>query len=345
METLTASESTTAATRNEAAAATAADHEKILNQKAKSYQDAVHVSTWRARSRGVWAGTFLGIFFGGTFGAIAALSTVFVGVPLAAAGALMLPAAAAFAVAGIISGVALCADVGANSGSVAGGLKEQDRRALANGDPSIAPDTAKRESWAEQFNLIRGSKGVFNWKVLFAGAAVGLAIGSLFVFTGGLGVLAGLKGLGVFASIAKIGAATAAAGSSAAAATAAGEALVASAATAMTLTTSTLFGAFFGMDMPTISKNTSNLMGGFLSGDIFDPKKYGPGPGQEQAQAATPAIARSKQVTESLAFKGDTVKTMVTPMGSYAGKEAGQHLRSVAERQFKEMGTAGATRH
>jgi hypothetical protein len=55
------------------------------------------------------------------------------------------------------------------------------------------------------------------------------------------------------------------------------------------------------------------------------------------------AAARAAHMPESVAFKGATASTLVTPMGAYAGKPVEHAMRKRAEQQFKTMDISQTT--
>lgn len=55
------------------------------------------------------------------------------------------------------------------------------------------------------------------------------------------------------------------------------------------------------------------------------------------------AAARAAQMPPPVVFKGDTASTLVTPMGTYAGKPLDLVMRKRAEQQFKTMDVTQVT--
>ncbi len=231
--------------------------EATVDRNGEVYRRDLFKTAWKTRSQGLWAGGLIGMVTGAAIGALTALSTVIVGATLAAASSLILPVAAAFAVGGMLTGVAAFTDVGSNVGAQVGDEKVQDRKRLLNN-----PTAAMQESIAYRGTMndqntgkhsilpfTKGSKKIFNLRAGLIFAAAGLAFGGLLVATGGLGLLA---------APAITGAVGTAMAGTAATATAAIH--------AMTLTACTLFGAFFGVDVPTIGANANAFIGSIFTG-------------------------------------------------------------------------------
>lgn len=293
----------------------------------KSYQDEVWISTWKRRSASLWAGALTGLVVGAGIGGLACLSTALLeALTLSTAIALMPVVVPALAMFGVTAGIATFTTVGASSGAVAHGLKEQDKRKLRPGEepPSVRP--------AKERPLI-------NWKVAITAGLAAAAMGGIFVMSGGFGVIGALSGA-VDTAI------TAAAGAPLI------EGLVASTVNTLTVSSFALFGTLFSVDMPKISNQLTNFMGSFLSGRLFEegvktsiyqpsPEKTVPVP-----EIVAPALnPRSPAKAPKIAFKEDTIKNMVVPIGSYAGKQGGYHVRKLAEQQFSAMEPGQATRH
>lgn len=112
-------------------------------QPPKDYYDIIHRPTWARRTAGLFAAGIMGAAFGGVMGVVAAfLPCALAAIGVAGASAAALPGIAAIAssaalFAGVLAGIGMVigADVGANSGSIAAGLAEKEKREASN-DPS-----------------------------------------------------------------------------------------------------------------------------------------------------------------------------------------------------------------
>jgi hypothetical protein len=303
--------------------------EKIVDENGEEYRRDIFKSTWKMRVQGLWTGGALGIFFGGGIGALTALSPLLIGASLATVGALIVPVTAAFAVFGMVAGVAAMSSVGLSTGSMVGGEKIADRkRMLDTPTPEMAgaaryQSTAneKGTTWNRIIPFTKGSKRIFDWKAGLIFTAAGLAVGGLLVASGGAGVLAAaMPGITTALTSAHI-------------------ILSATAMTGlincMTVTTMGLFGAFFGVDIATIGANMMEFVSNVFSGKIFESKK-------ERAAEVSKTIElsksepRSSQVSASVVF-GSTSSTLISPIGAYAGQKPAKHLRQLAEQRFNKM--------
>jgi len=202
-----------------------------------SYQNNVWESAWKGRARGLWTGLAMGVCMGAVIGALSALSTVLVGVSLPVALGLVMPVVTIFGLIGTGMGILTTTEVGLVSGAIAGGLKEQDKRAVTR------PDGAKPPVSSPQV-----ATPLLNEKVLLVGAFAGLVIGGLFIATGG-----SIAAIGGIHAILALGASAHAASS------------------CIAMAGFAFFGATFGIDLPGISRNINNFMGHILSGNTFEP--------------------------------------------------------------------------
>ena len=153
-----------------------ADHNDV---KVEDYYDKIHQKAWARRTAGFMAGATLGGAHGAFIGVVAA----FIPFLLGAAALPTLPAiavsTAVFFGTGALMGIAGMAIVGADAGSVAGGLEEKERRekiaALSQGQP--LPDAPEKKT--------EENPKLYNWKVavltvpLFAAFGALLAMGNL----------------------------------------------------------------------------------------------------------------------------------------------------------------------
>jgi hypothetical protein len=307
---------------NDAASSVKADTKASV----KSYQDEVWISSWKRRSAGLWAGTLCGAGYGAAIGTLACLSTVFVGMTGGAALALLPVVVPAMTVVGIGSGIAVFTAVGAPSGAVAHGLKEQDKR----WEDSGLIDESKKEEKEK-------GKKFFNWKIAAAGFVMAGLVGAAFIASGGLG---GLFAPAIIPSISTaINTAIAMPGVTASAA---------AVTNCLIISVFGLFGAQFGFDGPSISLKATNLMGKFISGKIFETEKESVSPVQNiqplLEKHVTNQLTRPS-IQERATEERQQPTNVITPEGVYAGKEAGFHVRKLAEQQFKMMEPGAATRH
>ena len=295
---------------------------KSLAKSIKSYQDELWISSWKRRAAGLWAGTLCGTGYGAAIGALACLSTILVGMSAGAALALLPVVVPAMMVVGIGSGIALFTSVGAPSGAVAHGLKEQDKRWEESGlvDTKDVGDGEK-------------GKKFFNWKIAAAGFVMAALVGAVFIASGGLG---GIFAPAIIPSVTT--AVTAAAATSGISA--------ASAINCMIISVFGLFGSQFGFNGPKISLDATNFMGSFLSGKIFESEKDSPAPSIEKAPATPAPQFKTPKMEMDVGFESDKgIKTMVAPVGQYAGKDGGMHTRRLAQQQFNAMDTRNTIPH
>jgi hypothetical protein len=290
----------------------------------KSYQDQIWISSWKRRSAGLWAGTLCGAGYGAAIGALACLSTILVGMTGGAALSLIPVIVPAMMVVGIGSGIAVFTGVGAPSGAVAHGLKEQDKRWAESG----LVDTKDKDDDEK-------GKKFFNWKIAVAGFVMAGLVGAVFIASGGL---AGIFATGAASSI------------SAAIGTAVGLPGVTASAAAVTnclvLSVFGLFGAQFGFNGPKISLDATNLMGKFLSGKIFEGEKASPSPALEVAPDKKVSQFKTPKMGIDVGFESNKgIKTLVAPVGQYAGKDGGMHTRRLAQQQFNAMDTRNTLPH
>jgi MFS family permease len=223
--------------------------EAIADENGEVYRRDVFKTAWKTRSQTLWSGGALGILVGGTIGALTALAGV-----IAGASAIFFPVVGAFAIAGMVMGVAAFTATGASVGSVVGGEKVKDRKKLQDSPADGLQESIsyrgtvneKATFWNRIVPFTRGSKKIYNWKAGLALGAAGLALGALLIATGGSAIVVGALHAAAVGALSK------------------------TAITAMTLTATTLFGAVFGLDMGTIGANVTEFIAGIFSGKIFE---------------------------------------------------------------------------
>jgi hypothetical protein len=297
------------------------EQNKTIRDNGDQYRDEVFSDSWKTRSQGFWAGNLLGAFFGAAIGGLAILSTVLVGVPLATIGAMALPIVGGFTLAGAAMGATILTATALTVGAVVGGQKIDDRKRAMENSLGVSKYNSPPEhesAWNNIIPFTKGSPKIFNARNALIFGALGLIAAPLI-----LSVASPLGGLAIFAGAKAIMA----------------PALFTKAVACMTYTTCGLFGAWFGVDMPTITGNALKFVGDVFSGRLFENGKA-----QEiQITQNIPSSSLSTQVQPSLAFDGSTVNTMIAP-GGYAGKQT-EYLRKRAEQQFEKMQPPGTSFH
>ncbi len=302
--------------------------EKIVDDNGEIYRNDIHKSTWKVRTQGMWAGGGLGIIFGGIIGALTALSPIIIGLAAPAAlFPLFWPVTGAFAVAGMLTGVATVTSVDASAGAIVGGLKVDDRRKLLNDPEEGLEETLKyrgvnkeKPSFWRSFLLTKDSQKIFSVRNALIVGAFGLGFGALLVASGGLGILGPLTGM----IAAHLG----------------GAAAAAPIINCMTYAACGLFGALFGIDGPTITANAVEFVGNIFGGKVL---KFGHGLGdpaaRAQAREIESAIPRSKQSQPVIFQSADT------PQQGATLSPGRNMLLAMAQKQMQEMNPDQAMKH
>ncbi len=235
--------------------------ERIADENGEIYRRDIFKTSWKIRSQGLWAGGAIGLFFGAIIGALTLASTLIVGVSLASIGAMFLPVVAAFAISGMVAGVAAVSLVGANVGAAVGAEKVKDRKRLLNSPEQALAETIEYKGTAEEketfWNKIlpftKGSREIFSIRNGLIFGALGVGVGLLLISVapalGGGALMIGTISAFVKAHVAA--------------------SLFIPAINCMTIAACGLFGAFFGVDIPTIGANASKFFGDIFTGRLF----------------------------------------------------------------------------
>jgi hypothetical protein len=262
-------------------------NKRIAEEQAKinvpSYQDVALDGAWKRRSNMMWGLGALGTGFGAAFGLIGAGLAAVAGAPLTPE--LVGTSLAIFSATGMSSGLATGVMVGPSAGAAASAAKEMERRVLArqieekmreNPDTKIELHETPQTPPKEPFKLA----DYVNFKTMAVFAAIGLA--------GGLIAAAAFT------------AAAASGGAAAFAMPAMGALLgtVAPTATALSIYSGGMgmaFGAFFGVNVPKLTRLSSNFMGELLSGKAIDAPWPASSAVPEQKPILSPIITEPEQ--------------------------------------------------
>ncbi len=261
---------------------TEAVQQRSSDEKSKievaSYHDVAFEGTWRARSRGMWGVGALGLLAGAAIGALAPLFPVVVGATSLATAASLIPQTMAiFSATGIGMGVAAGTMVGSSSGAVGAVAKEQEKRLREAGIETPPGNDAQAQAnegkgFFTRFKEALGSLKI-NPKVMITfaalGAVAGVVMATAFLATGGA------------AAVPALGSLLGSAATSAPAVTAYFAGVMAS------------FGALFGMNLPTVATQMTNVMGDTLGGKTINAPwtdKQAPSPEVQQAVEKAAAV-------------------------------------------------------
>jgi len=235
-------------------------NKRIAEEQAKievpSYQDVAWDGAWKRRTASLWALGALGLVAGAAIGVGAAFSAVAGGAALT--GALIGKSAAIFSAIGISSGMAAAIATGPSAGAAASTAKELERRMLARDiDQAIRADPEATVVLGEDVQPERpfpnDLSGYVNIKtgLLFAaiGAVGGAIMAAAFIASGGL-VNPASAGAFVMPAVTTLLGASPSAG----------------AVIAYSIGMGATFGAFFGTNVPRMSRQLIAIAGDLLSG-------------------------------------------------------------------------------
>jgi hypothetical protein len=246
----------------------------------KSYQDVAFDGDWKARSRGLWGISFLGLLTGAAIGLLAPIVPALMGasIGLSEIGASL----ALFSATGMATGMLVGTQVGASSGAAASVTKELEGRDLARaeaieqamGVELPKPNLPKAKEKEQRY---------FNPKISFTFAAfgvlAGLVMAAAFFASGGAVATAAVPALSTL--------------------------LGAKAAVDVGMTTAYFasvmgcFGAIFGINYPVIAKKFNNMAGDLLGGKALGTSwEKEPSPAQAQEIEQSRNIVDHGQYTE-----------------------------------------------
>lgn len=297
--------------------------EAIADENGALYQRDIIKTTFKTRTQGFWAGSLVGLASGIGIGLLVGLAGM-IAAPIAAGGALtyagfaaahiiLAPTIGAFALTGMLSGAAIMTSVNASASAAVGLAKVNDRKLLLN-DPNAALAEAikyrgtaqnKETFWNTLIPFNKGSKSVFTLRNALIFGTIGLAAGGIFLSLGGLPLLTAAV-LPVINQIAG--------------AEAAKILVVPLVMKTMAFASCGLFGAFFGVDGPTIGANATQFVG-----DIFGGKGLNFGMSKSpQVDSPSPSLAQAMQSS----ITPEDMSQISEKLGAHPGKITPETIRA-----------------